>query len=143
MASAVGISAATRRRAEPNLRTIEILCSCGTEYLLLMRDPTLVFYSIRGQRRAPSMAPPLKRIGRIAVFLPLVFLSASAALTQDMPSANRLQTTREVPNAFGVDSYTVTTVTATAFFPAFHLQGYDTSGSLRRGGALTNIEDVL
>jgi S-layer homology domain len=38
------------------------------------------------------------------------------------------------PQSFGTSDYTVTVVSAAAFFPEFHLYGYATSGSLGRFG---------
>ncbi len=86
------------------------------------------------------MVTGIRRIAHVAGLLFLVFAWAGVASAVD-PAANRLATTREVPNAFGTDAYTVTTVSATSFFPAFHLQGYDTSGSLGRVGDLNTLED--
>jgi hypothetical protein len=86
------------------------------------------------------MVTLLRRIGPVIGLAVTVWLCAGNASAQT-PRPNALPTTREVPDAFGLDSYTVTTVSATSFYPDFHLQGYDTSGSLGRFGDLNVVED--
>jgi S-layer homology domain len=71
----------------------------------------------------------------------LASLPWGVVVAQEQSAPNRLMTTREAPNAFGTDAYTVTTVSAMAFFPDFHLQGYATSGSLGRFGDLNTFEE--
>jgi S-layer homology domain len=67
-------------------------------------------------------------LGGFIVALPC----AGVLSAQDAPWSNRLTTTREVPNAFGTDSYTVTTVPAVAFYPSSNSYGYFTSASFGR-----------
>ena len=72
------------------------------------------------------------RCGRLlAVFL-AALPCAGVLLAQDAPRSNRLPTTREVPNVFGTDSYTVTIVPAVAFYPESNSYGYFTSSSFGR-----------
>jgi len=67
--------------------------------------------------------------------MPILGLLCGSVLgAQDTPSPNRLPTTRQVPNAFGTDAYSVTTVSATAFYPDINNWAWETSGSLGRRG---------
>jgi hypothetical protein len=77
----------------------------------------------------------VRRIGWAAGLMLTLFLHAGVGSAQD--SSAPLATTRALPNAFGTDSYTVTTISATAFFPSYN-QNYGTSASLGRYG-LPNI----
>jgi hypothetical protein len=57
--------------------------------------------------------------------------------------SEEIVTTREPPRSYGVDQYTVTTVSAVAFLPKFHLDGYDTSGSFGRFGDPNTVQDFF
>jgi len=60
-------------------------------------------------------------------------LSAAALSATNRPTSRPLPTTREVPNAFGTEVYTVTTISATAFYPdTSDFTSYDTASSLGR-----------
>ena len=77
----------------------------------------------------------VKRIGLVLGSAVVACLWAGNLGAQPRPNA--LPTTREVPNAFGTTSYTVTTISATAFSPdsndvGFGVPAYFTSGSLGR-----------
>ena len=77
---------------------------------------------------------PWRRV-RFLLAIPLVgllFPGVSKAL--DTHASPRMATTLEVPNAYGTDSYTVTTVSATAFYPDVNNWHWETSGSLGRTG---------
>ncbi len=74
------------------------------------------------------------RLGRIVACSLLTILGTGFAAAQQVP---RVATTREaVPKAYGVDAYSVTTVSAIGFYPEGDLYGYSyfTSGSLGRSG---------
>jgi len=71
------------------------------------------------------------RRNRLLAGLSFALMCAGVLGAQDAPRANRLPTTREVPNTFGTGSYTVTTVPAVAFYPDQNY-GYFTSGSWGR-----------
>jgi hypothetical protein len=83
---------------------------------------------------------PRRRV-RLFFVVPILGLLYGGALGQDMPSPNRLPTTREVPNTFGTDVYTVTTVPAVAFYPENSDRAYYTSANWGRF-PLTN-SDVI
>ena len=75
---------------------------------------------------------PSKRIGQFLGSAATAFLCAGMVGAQQ-PRPHALPTTREIPNAFGTSSYTVTTVPAVAFFPETNYEThYFTSGSLGR-----------
>jgi len=71
-------------------------------------------------------------------------LSAAALSATNRPTSRPLRTTREVPNAFGTEAYTVTTISATAFYtedddPFGPV--YDTDPSLGRFGYTSYITE--
>ena len=72
------------------------------------------------------------RRSHVSAVFALGLLGAGVLGAQAGPRANRLQTTREVPNVFGVDSYTATIVPAVAFYPESNAYGYYTSSSFGR-----------
>jgi hypothetical protein len=77
-----------------------------------------------------------QRLGQFLGPAAIVFLSSGIVGAQQ-PRLHALPTTREIPNAFGTTSYTVTTISATAFIPdsndvGFGVPAYFTSGSLGR-----------
>ena len=92
-------------------------------------------------------------VARSAIFLASLILSLASALlvgsaiAEAEQAAGRLPTTRGLPDAFGVDSYGVTTVSAVAFkpeggdarFPENYI--YGTSPSLGRYGASNIVEN--
>ena len=81
---------------------------------------------------------PSRKIGRVPGSAVIALLCAGlAGAQQARPDA--VPTTPGGPNAFGTDAYTVTTVSATSFFPDSHFDAYNTSGSLGRFGAANTI----
>lgn len=74
----------------------------------------------------------VKRIGLVFGSAVIALLCAGSMGAQEQP---------EIPNAFGTDSYTVTTVSAMAFYPAFSSNAYSTSGSLGRFAATDVLRD--
>jgi hypothetical protein len=77
----------------------------------------------------------IKRIGLVLGSAVVALLWAGYMAAQPRPNA--LPTTREVPDAFGTSSYTVTTISATSFTPhsndvGFGVPAYFTSPSLGR-----------
>jgi hypothetical protein len=79
------------------------------------------------------------RIEPIAEGFLVALLAASLSAQEAAPA--RVATTRQAPNTFGVDAYSVTTVSATAFLPKYSTDEYGTSGSLGSDGALNTLED--
>lgn len=71
-----------------------------------------------------------RRLDLVTGWLLFASLCAGVASAQDRPAP--LARTRELPNAFGTSAYTVTTISATAFYPGNNGYGYATSGSLGR-----------
>lgn len=71
-----------------------------------------------------------KRIGQVLVSAVIAFLCAGSMAAQSRPNA--LRTTRQVPDAFGTQDYTVTTISATSFYPETSGSSYITSGSWGR-----------
>ena len=69
---------------------------------------------------------PARQRRLLAAFL-LALVCAGVLGAQDAPRSNRLSTTKEVPNVFGTDSYTVTIVPAVAFYPESNSYAYYTS----------------
>ena len=55
----------------------------------------------------------------------------------------RLETTRETPRAFGLDSYNVTTISAVGFYPDQNYYLYGTSGDLGRYGEVQTVENFF
>ena len=85
---------------------------------------------------------------RIAPSVSLLFLAAVVLSAKDRTAATRLPTTREVPDAFGTVAYTVTTISATAFYPHVEtdcgplcIGDYFISGSLGRRGILNGVTE--
>jgi len=69
------------------------------------------------------------------------FLIAAAASAQ-IDKAKCVATTRAAPQAYGTDSYTVTTIPAAAFYPATRPQFYNTSGAdLGRNGFIDTVTE--
>jgi hypothetical protein len=73
---------------------------------------------------------------RRRVCLGVGLLCAFGTWAVEAQTAQRLPTTTDGPMAFGTQSYTVTRVPATSFFPGDSSDVYHTSGSLGRFGAL-------
>ena len=71
-----------------------------------------------------------RRLDLLTGSLIFASLCAGVVLAQDRPAP--LATTRQLPTAFGTSAYTVTTISATAFYPGNNGYGYATSGSLGR-----------
>jgi hypothetical protein len=67
----------------------------------------------------------------------LLFVPVAALTAQDSPA--RLPTTRQRPETFGTDAYTVTTISATGFIPGNNVYGYATSGTLARWSDLNTL----
>jgi len=67
----------------------------------------------------------------------------SVLSAQDRAGRIQLATTRETPNAFGITDYTVTTVSATAFFPNVSGVYYHTTGSLGRNGDIGTLTEFF
>ncbi len=84
------------------------------------------------------MVTLIKRIGHVLASTAIALLSTGVMGAQQ-PRPNALPTTREVPSGFGVNSYTVTTVSAMSFYPGTNL-AYGTSGSL---GRYTNTNTLV
>ena len=76
-----------------------------------------------------------RRLG--AGVLLFVSLAAGVLPAQDHPA--RLATTRQRPETFGTDDYTVTTISATGFIPGNNVYGYATSASLGRWADLNTV----
>ncbi len=81
----------------------------------------------------------IKRIGLVLCSSVVALLCAGNMGAQPRPNA--LPTTREVPNAFGTGSYTVTTISATTFTGSTSSMSYVTSGSLGRYGGVDQFLD--
>jgi len=80
-----------------------------------------------------------KRIGPGVGWAVVAWLCTGSAGAQEH-RPNALPTTLEVPNAFGVNSWTVTTVSATSFYPSINLN-YGTSPSLGRSANTNTLID--
>jgi hypothetical protein len=80
-----------------------------------------------------------RRLGVVMGVLLLPSLAAGVLTAQDSPA--RLATTRQRPEAFGTDAYTVTTISATGFTPGTSGDGYATSGTLARWSDLNSVRE--
>ena len=83
----------------------------------------------------------VKRIGLVLGSAAIAFLCAGNVGAQERPTPNTLPTARQVPNAFGTQAYTVTTISGLAFYPAFRTYPYSTSGGLGRFGGTGFLQD--
>ncbi len=81
-----------------------------------------------------------RRLGRPAVLIVLFLCAVSAGGTERIVES-RTRTARLAPKAFGTDSYSITKVSATAFYPSTSSYGYATTGSIGRMGDLNQLED--
>ena len=82
---------------------------------------------------------PFKRLRLLGPAVIAFLCSGVVGAQQPRPGA--LPTTREVPNAFGTDAYSVTTISAMSFTPRGNLMSYTTSGSLGRYGGVDQLLD--
>ena len=70
---------------------------------------------------------------------PMLGELAEAPAREIVKSPGRLETKRSQPEAYGIQDYTVTKVSAIAFFPASEGEQYFTSGSLGRFGPTNTV----
>jgi hypothetical protein len=84
------------------------------------------------------------RVSKIGPFAAATLAALFATALSAQPSApNRLATTRQAPDTFGVNAYSVTTVSAVAFFPNNEDAWYHTTGSFGRNGNTNTVEEFF
>ena len=84
---------------------------------------------------------PFKRLPLLGPAVIAFLCSGVVGAQQPRPGA--LPTTREVPNAFGTNAYTVTTISATSFTGKTSSMSYVTSPSLGRYGGVDQFLDYF
>jgi len=81
-----------------------------------------------------------RRLGRPALVVVLALAAVHAAAAERIV-ASRTKTARLAPKAFGIDSYSVTKVSAVGFYPSDGVYTYSTTGSLGRIGPNNQLLD--
>jgi len=93
--------------------------------------------------RTQRIAPRLARRTALAVTLlaAVCLLVAASARAAERIVESRTKTARTAPKAFGLDSYTVTKISAVGFYPSAGQYTYSTTGSLGRIGPNNQLLD--